>query len=194
MRKRPRSWQAAVIYMRRPRSDHAALELPVTLHIPGQLWEEVVAMQAIVDLGASCCFVNQRFVHELGLLAISKKHPMCLCTIDNSEIKSGLLTHEVHLKLMVGDHKEALVFDVANIGNNSLILGVDWLQHHNPTIDWDQSTINFASTHCKRSCLPSRAHVLQGAIQQDMKLVEMAGHEGIAVFACKSKRVPITQS
>ncbi|KAF9552881.1 hypothetical protein CPC08DRAFT_607681, partial [Agrocybe pediades] len=58
----------------------------------------------MLDSGASCCFINPRFVALHTLLAVPKKRPLRLRTIDNSDIKSGLITHEVHLRLTIGDH------------------------------------------------------------------------------------------
>ncbi|KAH0583100.1 hypothetical protein H2248_010986 [Termitomyces sp. 'cryptogamus'] len=82
-------------------------------------------MRAMVDSGASCCFVNQRFVREQQLLTVSKRRPVRLHTIDNTEVKSGLIREEVHLRLVIGPHKEMVVFDVADIGDDNLILGVN---------------------------------------------------------------------
>ncbi len=108
----------------------------------------------MLDCGASCCFINPRFVGEQNLLQIKKKHSLRLRTVDNSEVKSGLMTHEVHLRIFLGDHEEVLNFDVADIGDDNLILGLNWLRKHNPTIDWHQSSVEFLSKFCQEKCLP----------------------------------------
>lgn len=86
---------------------------------------------------------------------------MRLCTIDNSEIQSRLILEEVHLCVVLGEHVETLVFDVADIGDDNLILEVDWLWRHNPDINWERSTVEFWSLRCQERCLP---------------MVTMAGH------------------
>lgn len=134
---RRHGWCAAVIHAHSPRSPYSTLELPVTLRtqLPSTSTPLIIDTRAMVDLGASCCFINQCFVTEQGLPVICKGHPMRLWTIDNSEIWSGLITEEVHLRVVLGDHTETLVFDVADIGDDNLILGVNWLCLHNLSID-----------------------------------------------------------
>lgn len=85
---------------------------------------------------------------------ITKKHPVRLRTIDNSEVKSGLITEEAHVEIFVGEHKETVVLDVADIGDDNTILGISWLRKHNPTIDWAHSCIGFSSEFCRERCLP----------------------------------------
>ncbi|KAH0581406.1 hypothetical protein H2248_012488 [Termitomyces sp. 'cryptogamus'] len=66
---------------------------------------------------------------------VTKWNSMQLHTIDNLEIHLGLIVEEAHLKVVIDEHAETLVFNVADIGDNSLILEVNWLWCHNPTID-----------------------------------------------------------
>ncbi|KAG6877885.1 hypothetical protein C0993_002723 [Termitomyces sp. T159_Od127] len=55
---------------------------------------------------------------------------------------------KVHLHVMMGEHMETLVFDIADIGDDNLILGMNWLHRHNPTINWEWSTVEFDSAWC----------------------------------------------
>lgn len=177
-RRRFRVRRIAVIHARSPRSPYSALELHVTLQVhdptlaTNPLLLRLIVTRAMLDSGASCCFIHPRFVKEQGLLTIKKKHPLRLRTIDNSDVKSGLITHEVHLRVVIGDHSETLVFDVADIGDDNLILGINWLRRHDPSIGWQRSTISFDSQHCKESCLPKVAAAGRASGQQ------AAGHGG----------------
>lgn len=119
--------------------------------------QAVIDTRAMLDSGASCCFINPRFVAEHGLHSVMKKRSIRLRTIDNSDVKSGRITHEVLLKVFVGDHEEKLVCDITDIGDDNVILGINWLRLHNPTIDWDRSTLKFTSNHCQQFCLSSTA-------------------------------------
>ena len=78
---------------------------------------------------------------------------MQLQTINNSHIRSGLIREEVHLEVVMGEHTEALVLNVANIGDDNVILGINWLRCHNLTVDWECTTVDFASTWCRERCL-----------------------------------------
>ena len=51
---------------------------------------------------------------------------------------------------MIRDHAERIDFRVTNLGNTNIFLGLDWLFHHNPNIDWSNSTLSF--DHCPAKC------------------------------------------
>ncbi|VDC04626.1 unnamed protein product [Peniophora sp. CBMAI 1063] len=108
----------------------------------------------MLDSGASSPFINSRFALEQKLTLTRKKSPLRLRTIDNSPIKSGLVTHEVSLQMSIGEHSERITCDVADIGDDNIILGISWLRQHNPHIDWARSSITFTSPYCAAHCLP----------------------------------------
>lgn len=150
------SARAAVIHARSPQSPYSALKLPVTLATSRPLLPSpaLVDMRAMVDSGASCCFIHPQFVAEQGITTVRKRHPMRLRTIDNSEIRLGLITDEVHLRVTIGEHTKMLVLDVVDIGDDNFILGMSWLRTHNPGVDWSCSTVRFESAYCWQSCMP----------------------------------------
>lgn len=41
----------------------------------------------------------------------------------------------------VGEHKEKAVFTVTDIGPEDVIIGIDWLRNHNPSIDWYEGIV-----------------------------------------------------
>ena len=54
--------------------------------------------------------------------------------------------------MIIGDHIERISFAVTDLGKADLFLGYEWLQHHNPTIDWKLSHLNLdkCRTWCRR--------------------------------------------
>ena len=62
----------------------------------------------------------------------------------------GMITHEVDIGLCIGSHEEIATFAVADIGDDDIILGIDWLREHNPEVDWRKEHIAF--TRCPRKC------------------------------------------
>lgn len=51
-------------------------------------------------------------------------------------------------------HKEILSLDTISSLLFPVILGLSWLQAHNPQIDWATGKINFPSTYSQQHCLP----------------------------------------
>jgi len=49
--------------------------------------------------------------------------------------------------MMIGDHEELIQLSVTNIGNHDIFLGYNWLQKHNPTINWKELSISLDKCH-----------------------------------------------
>ena len=62
---------------------------------------------------------------------------------DGTLNNGGSITCTVTLRLTIGRHLERITFGVTNLGNSDLFLGHEWLKYHNPTIDWEESTLKF---------------------------------------------------
>ena len=96
-------------------------------------------------------FIHEKVVAEQGLVRMPR-NPLPLLDVRGTKI--GELAFQVVVSMKIGAHEEKITFDVAPIGNHGLILGLPWLQAHNPMINWDTGHIQFNSTHCNDHCLP----------------------------------------
>ena len=118
-----------------------------TAHIQGKAvrppcFIEGTRAEALVDSGATTQFVDSDFLkrHDLEHLATPKQ------TVDRVEMADGsirLLTHEVRLTIIIGDHIEEVLCQVTHLSPAPLILGMTWLEAHNPHIDWVANTVHF---------------------------------------------------
>ena len=55
----------------------------------------------------------------------------------------GKITEYVKVRMMVGDHSERLQLVIAKLGNPELFLDIEWLEDHNPGINWAQGKLSF---------------------------------------------------
>ena len=62
----------------------------------------------------------------------------------------GLITDYLETEMIVGNHREKIRFTVTNLASSNIFLGHDWLERHNPDIDWKagQITFNRCPEHC----------------------------------------------
>jgi len=44
--------------------------------------------------------------------------------------------------MSIRDHEELIQLSVTNIGNHNIFLGYNWLQKHNPSVNWKESSIS----------------------------------------------------
>ncbi|KAJ3858165.1 hypothetical protein EV359DRAFT_24042, partial [Lentinula novae-zelandiae] len=70
----------------------------------------VVKTYAMVDTGASVPLINSRFIQEHKIPLTQKRRPVLLRTVDNSQVKSGMVTHDTTMRMIVGDHREDVRF------------------------------------------------------------------------------------
>ena len=122
------------------------MNLPIILQ--GQ--NRSAATSAMLDSGASTIFINSAFVKKHNVTTARLDAAIPLRNADGSQNAIGHITHEARLLMTMGDHSEEIVAAVANTGDDDIILGIDWLRHHNPEIDWEEGLVHF--TRCPSSC------------------------------------------
>ena len=83
--------------------------------------------------------------------------------------------------MTIGDHTEEISASVANTGEDDLILGIDWLKHHNPEIDWNQNQVRF--TRCPPGC----QNTPQSGVRTERRRVRRGEEELNALVAAIEK-------
>jgi hypothetical protein len=122
--------------------------------VQGKLWENKTAYPAhcLIDCGSLVNLASQAFVTTNNLPLLPAPH-----RISTHTVTGGLLnqpTSVVRLRLDIGtDHSEIVELYVAPI-QHEIILGLPWLQTHNPCINWSLQTMKFDSPFCQSGCHP----------------------------------------
>ncbi|KAF5334474.1 hypothetical protein D9758_017565 [Tetrapyrgos nigripes] len=111
---------------------------------------------ALIDSGAEGIIINSHFAQENHLTLLPIKNPFPVCNIDGSKNTMGWVQHYTIQKLQIYSknkksyHKEQAEFYVTDIGDHDIILGTDWLEEHNPEIDWLFSRMDMV--RCPETC------------------------------------------
>jgi hypothetical protein len=100
-----------------------------------------VKVAAMVDSGATALFVDKKYAESQKMWQIPLEHPIQLHNIDGTLNEAGSITHKVKLSLKVGSDEEIFEFYVTSLGPEKVILGLPWLRHRNPTINWQEGTM-----------------------------------------------------
>lgn len=119
-----------IIYEVPSRSEH--FHIPITLQGRNRS-KEVMAM---LDSDASILFINKQFIEKHRVKTQKLTQPIEVYNIDETPNQAGLITEVAVLNLKVGEHKKKAVFTITNIGPEDIIIEIDWLRNHNPSIDW----------------------------------------------------------
>jgi len=70
--------------------------------------------------------------------------------MNSSFNKEGPIEYIVELNIYYQGHRERIVIDVIDSQKWSVILGMLWLAHHNPEIDWRIREVKITS--CLEEC------------------------------------------
>ncbi|TPX41096.1 hypothetical protein SeMB42_g05735 [Synchytrium endobioticum] len=120
----------------------------------------IVRGQALVDSGATRSFIGQRFAtkHKIPTTLIEKPQKLILA---DGRACSSVTRKTERMILQIGKHTEGIALAVFDTKHYDMILGLDWLTFHNPTIDWETRQIQFDSYGCKH---PNGSHQMPSAV------------------------------
>ena len=57
--------------------------------------------------------------------------------VDGTNNSTGAITHQAEVNVYYKSHVERIRMDVCDLGKTDVILGMLWLQAHNPKINWE---------------------------------------------------------
>jgi hypothetical protein len=106
-------------------------------------------VSALVDSGATSSFIDQTFVTQHNIHVVKKSTLVSVDVIDGRTIASGAITHgTTPLELCISKHAKKIVFNIISTPHHPIILGLPWLEAHNPIIDWRSRTLTFSTHRC----------------------------------------------
>jgi hypothetical protein len=123
-----------------------------------QIWspkfQNEISCIALVDTGASAqIFIDISFAHSQRLFTQKLQKPRALQLADGSPAPSGV--HEkaiLDFKLL--EHTERASGFLTKLNPAvPIILGLEWLRLHDPSISWAKNTVTFNSHFCRHHCL-----------------------------------------
>ena len=120
--------------------------------------------QALVDSGATGVLINTRFAKNKGFMTTPLARPIPVTNIDRTRNRTGDITATCQVLLSItgkeGHHLEPITFYLADLGQEDLILGTDWLRLHNPDINWQTDQITLS--RCPKTCFSKPVLTIQG--------------------------------
>lgn len=103
-----------------------------------------IKVKALLDSGASACFIDKNLVKRHNLPIVLKKSPVAVEVIDGRPLISGDVTHETKpLDIILEGHRSTIVFNIISSPSNPLVLGLSWLEMINPDIDWKKRKLTY---------------------------------------------------
>ncbi len=106
-------------------------------------------MSALVDSGVTSSFIDQTFIAQHNIHVVKKSILVPIEVIDGRTIASCAITHETTpLELCISKHAKKKILNIISTPHHLVILGLLWLETHNPIIDWRSRTLTFSTQRC----------------------------------------------
>ena len=112
--------------------------------------QEGIMVEALLDSGATGLVMSSEFARKQGFKLKKLDKPMHVRNVDGSLNKEGPIKHTVEVNIYYQEHRERTEIDVIGEQKWTVILGMPWLAHHNPEIDWKTGEVKM--TRCPEEC------------------------------------------
>jgi len=107
----------------------------------------------MIDLGVTEDFIDNGFCTKYNIRTMQAKTTREVYLADGQPSAMGPITHTAKVPMDIGSHRELATFQVAELPNHQVILGMPWLKQHSPRINSGQGKITFNSERCTTWCL-----------------------------------------
>ena len=112
--------------------------------------QEGITVEALLDSGAMGLVMSSKFARKKGFKLKKLERLMQVRNVDGSFNREGLIENTVEVNVYYKGHVERREIDVRGGQTWGVILGMLWLAHHNPEIDWKTGEVKM--TRCLEEC------------------------------------------
>jgi len=112
--------------------------------------QEGITVEALLDSGAMELVMSSKFAKKQGFKLKKLERPMNVKNVDGSLNKKGPIENMMEVNIYYKGHRERMEIDVIGGQKWTMILGMLWLAHYNPEIDWRTGEVKM--TRCPEEC------------------------------------------
>ena len=127
---------------------------------------EGITVKVLLDSGTTGIFMDREMAKRHGFKMTKLERPLKVKNVDRTENSRGNIMHQVEVNVFYKNHVKRIRMDVCNLGKTEVILGMPWLQVHNPEINWETGEVKI--TRCSPLC--RRNLVVKEDIEQRKKI------------------------
>jgi len=109
-----------------------------------------IIVKALLDNSATGLVMSSEFVRKQGFKLKKMEKLIYIRNMDGSFNKEGPIEHTVEVNIYYQGHRERIEIDVIGGQKWKIILGMLWLAHHNPEIDWKTGEVKMM--RCPEEC------------------------------------------
>jgi len=107
---------------------------------------EGITVKALLDSGTTVMFMDQKMAARHGFRLQKLERPIVVRNVNGTNNSAEAITHQVEVNVYYKSHIKRIRMDVYDLGKTDVILGMPWLQAHNPEINWKTGEVKM--TRC----------------------------------------------
>ncbi|QRW26145.1 Retrotransposable element Tf2 protein [Rhizoctonia solani] len=111
--------------------------------IPIKPEKQAEILEVLIDSGATSSFLHPCTAELLRLPLIDLPQPRIVTMLDGLSPQAGKIWKKANLTFLFDGKRMTETFLICNTGSHAAILGIKWLETHNPEINWNQRTLSF---------------------------------------------------
>ena len=112
--------------------------------------QEEITVEALLDSGATGLVMSSEFARKKRFKLKKLKRPMQVRNVDRSFNREGPIENTVEVNVYYKGHIERMEINVIGGQKWGVILGMPWLECHNPEIDWKTGEVKIM--RCPEEC------------------------------------------
>jgi len=106
-----------------------------------ELEEREGLVKALLDSRVIGLFMSKGYTQRGGFKLIKLEKLILVRNMNGTGNSGDAIIHKVEVNLYFKEHVERVQMDMCNLGKTEVILGMPWLQAHNPEIDWEKEKV-----------------------------------------------------
>ena len=91
--------------------------------------------------GAIGMFIDRNIVARYRFQLQKLERLVQVRNVNGTNNSTGAITHQVEVNMYYKGYVERMRIDVCDLGKTDVILGMPWLQVHNPEINWEMGEV-----------------------------------------------------
>jgi len=111
---------------------------------------ESMTVKALLASGTTGMFMDKKIAAKHGFKLQKLDRPVTVRNVDGTNNSGRTITNQVEVNVYYKSYVERMRMNVCNLGRTDIILGMLWLQRHNPEINWETGEVKM--TRCPPIC------------------------------------------
>ena len=96
---------------------------------------EGITVKTLLDSSTTGIFMDRKMAARHGFKLQKLDRPVAVRNVNGMNNSVGAITHQVKVNMYYKGHVKRMKIEVCNLGRTEVILGMPWLQAHNPEIN-----------------------------------------------------------